>query len=78
MTTQEIKLYNLKDLYRFYRYVRRNRIHGTVRQNAFAAKANNYFMLALAIPLDSARLEISSGNNRIIPEFEIRLPWDEA
>ena len=58
MKNQPLQLLKLRDLIRFHRYVRRHRIHGKVRQNQFVTSARNTFMLALALPLVSATLEI--------------------
>lgn len=58
MKNQPLQLLKFRDLCRFHRYVRSNHIHGRVRQNLFVTNARNTFMLAMALPLLSATLEI--------------------
>lgn len=71
MKTQALQLWKMADLIRFRCYVRRNRIRGTVRQERFVTSAGNTLMLALALPLDKATLEITGGEGNI-PVFEVR------
>lgn len=58
MKNEPLQLLKLRDLCRFHRYVRSHHIRGRVRQNNFVTGARNTFMLALALPLVSANLEI--------------------
>ena len=69
MKTQELKLWKVTDLYRFHRYVRCNGIYGVVRQNQFVTSVRNTFMLALALPLDAAVMDVSVEGEREFPAF---------
>lgn len=57
MNHQQLKIRKFSDLCRFHRYIRSHHIRGTVRQNRFEADARNTFLLAFALPLESATLE---------------------
>ena len=72
MKTQQLQLWKMADLIRFRRYVRKNGIHGTVRQNRFVTGAGNMLMLALALPLEAATLEITAAENDDVPAFDTR------
>lgn len=60
MKEYPVKLWNLKDLFRFQAYVYSNHLHGEIRQMNYTCNIRNGIYLAMALPLDAATLYLKS------------------
>lgn len=62
MKEHPLQIMKISDLIKFNKFVRKNHIKGRVIQNNLCSKANSFFGLALALPLDSAKLVIDDDS----------------
>ena len=67
MMKHNLQILTISELCQFHRYVRKNNIHGKVRQNQFVTNARNTFMLAMVLPLEAGTLEITDESDTSIP-----------
>ncbi|MBQ8039587.1 MAG: hypothetical protein IJ274_06925 [Lachnospiraceae bacterium] len=67
MMKHNLQILTISELFQFHHYVRKNNIHGKVRQNQFATNVRNTFMLAMVLPLEAGTLEITDESGTSVP-----------
>lgn len=70
MREYQIKITNVAELINFESFVRKNNLHGELRQRDFRADIRSGFVLFMGLPFNNASIVLSDCPTARVPELE--------